>query len=362
MGNNEELKSAETQQWLEKYFYNNIGYTSSFFDAGEVPYINETARLLMESALMGRLHPYSDISNYLENPQQIDDGFEQSLDNFKLTSQKVVRVDDENFIYAYINIDIDSPDKYHDVIAEAYYNSEIKVDYITEFNNRIKSYLEKGNNLLLSEFSRCNNPYKYVNKVAEYIIDEYSTCKKKLYIHPESNNKYRPFYRILSNQYRKIMEHIINEYPSDLKTSLYNELIYRTRKKEEVKSFKLKGNYRRIYRSRHFESDFSKFKKKNLIAKDTSFQTFCELFEGKLLVEKICWSDTISSLYTFVQLLVGKDKDISKIEPTMNKHWEITASCFTLNNVNLDRSDFPNLHHIKDTEIKRFFRSFIKNL
>ena len=343
---NEELKSVETQQWLDKYFYNNIGYTSSFFDAGEVPYINETTRLLMEPALLGRLHPYSDISNYLENPDKIDEDFEFALDDSKLIGRRVVRVDEDNFTYAYESTGVDS--------------SKINIDYITEFNNYIKRCLEEGNNLLLSEFSRCNNSYKYLNKVAEYIIDEYSACKKKLYIHTESNNKYKPFYRILLNQYRKIMEHIINEYPADLKTSLYNELVYKTRKKETVKSFKLKGNSNRLYKSRYFESDFKMFQKQKLIASDTSLQTFHELFEGKLLIEKICWIDTISSLYTFIQMLV--DKTTSKIEPTLNKHWEITASCFTLNNINLDRSDFPNLHQIKDIQIKGFFRNFIRHL
>ncbi len=362
MSNNEELGSTETQQWLEKYFYNNIGYTLSFFEAGEVPFINESVRLLMESTLIGRQHPYSNISIYLENPKYIDEQFESLLEDFRFTNQEIVRVDSSNFIYVYRNKNTNPPDEYYDVMAEAYYTSEFKVDYIPEFNTRTENYLIEDYNLLLSEFARCNNPSKYLNKVAEYIMNEYSTCKKKLYIHSESNTKYRPFHRILLNQYRKIMEHILNNYPAELKTSIYNELIYRTRKKETVKSFKIKGNSNRLYKSRYFENDFNMFKKKNLIASNTSFQTFCELFEGKVLIDKICWSGTISSLYTFIQMLVGKDKAASKIEPTLNKHWEIAASCFTLNNINLDRSDFPNLHHIKDIRTITFFRNFIRQL
>lgn len=359
---NEELVSLETQQWLDTYYYNSIGYTWCFFEYGEVSFINESVRPLMELSLRDNQHPYSNISIYLENPKYIDEQFESLLEDFRFTNQEIVRVDSNNFTYVYKNKNTNPSDKYYDMLVEGYYTTEIIVDYITEFNTKIENYLKEANDLLLSEFARCNNPSKYLNKVAEYIMDEYSTCKKKLYIHSESNTKYRPFHRILLNQYRKIMEHILDNYPAELKTSIYNELIYRTRKKEAVKSFKIKGNSNRLYKSRYFENDFNMFKKKNLIANNTSFQTFCELFEGKVLIDKICWSGTISSLYTFIQMLVGKDKATSKIEPTLNKHWEIAASCFTLNNINLDRSDFPNLHHIKDIRTITFFRNFIRQL
>ena len=338
--------SLEEKECLEKYY---AGFSLAFFEKGDMPMPvpNEKYNFLLNSK---HRHPYSFLTRYVNNIEKVDSTY-----NFLKPETKNDKESSENLTFDYCFKDYEGKGSIYLVQTlngVLGYGVEV-YDYYQEFKQNMTEYRQLADNTLSREFHRCKNIKNYINSICDYIIQEYDQCKRQ---DIKSLSKYTPFYRILLNQYRKILLHLIDEYTSYLKRSIYKKLIYLTRHKEDTKSFIKKGI--KIQQVQDLRNYFDELKMNGFIHDETHITTLYDLFSGIIMPDKIDWADDIVTLYTFIRLLIDNDK----IEYPKNKQWEITAACFTLNGNRLDKYEFPNQHKTKNQVKLRKLEAFVSKL
>jgi len=329
------INQPETQIWLDQYYYNTkdrVGYTKAFFEEGEVSFVNPYVKSFFNDMLISRPHPYCLLSRFFASTTEIERSFQRHTQLYFHQDVK----DHGNYTFSY---------------KEG--GKEIVVDFVTLFEKQTTYYREDGNENLLTEFYRCNNSARYISFICEEIIREYHKCRK---IINHSDVSARAFYKILLNQYRRIIHHLRSEYDSYIKTGIHNELEYISSQKD-IKPFKLK--HRKIQQIEGLESRFNELKVKKIVAPTTKIGQIYDLFGGMEIKEQINWTGNFSTLYTFIRLLMESDKINC---PKGVSHWEVTASCFTCNGQYLDRSDFPHQHKTNDKDILKILKRFVNIL
>lgn len=223
------------------------------------------------------------------------------------------------------------------------------VEYIPIFKEEIEQRMQKTNNEFELAVLQSEDRKGYIDFIATYLLKEHKIFTKNL---SDCRDAYRVIYGIMISQLLAALSHIRENYFSDLTDTKISQLNKIFALKEGTKSFHSKIS---IPHS-DMERAIKNLKDTHLIDKDTPVQAFINLFKNVNMSDnKINWTGGKMALCDFIKMIIGS----KYISDTNNTHWEITANCFTIDGIHMERKAFLNPKPIKDNQKLKKMDNFL---
>lgn len=221
-------------------------------------------------------------------------------------------------------------------------------DSLLRFKKEIDSKFRNAYNCFELEYSiLTTDKSTYLNKVINYLFE----CIQAI-----PNNQYKQV-----EYHNSIITHAIMEILKKVSISHIHLHINRTNRKKLSKWYNIEEpifsfEAPKLVSEKRFQSLYYEYMGTFINQFNSDWHTFQTLFLGKPLEKKIDWKDGKASLYYFIKLLI----DSKVIKNPKNKHWQITAEFFLVNNETIISKDLLNQKPTKDKRKIAKLKKFVK--
>jgi len=205
------------------------------------------------------------------------------------------------------------------------------ISFFEPLYDALKQEKTSSQTLLRHEYILSKNKYSYINKLTEFLLNDFTELNDAI---RREKNVFAKYGIIVKEIYLEVFREFYSNFVDYLSNQNFNTLkglIYPSKK--EVQSFKLaqRKNYKNLAdvqaRKMIIDSIYKNLIDKGFISDSTTIQQIDDLFNNKRReLPKIIWLKDITALSTFYKIM-EEDKIIQNAE---GKHWKILSDYFLL--------------------------------